>query len=476
MNTLLPLFITFIAGTLLLRLLLLKVALKNKPWFILSCAGPVGLGMFSLLLFWSYVLYAPGAKGITLAASVGVVVFLWLWNQKRGLNLFQTFPRTPLKLLYPAEMNQPMRLLSLCLFILFCVSLIHFLFYFFGKTSWNIFGGWDARYFWNLKAKFFFRDPAQWQNMFSPVLDWSHPDYPLLLPGALAWGWIFSGKEMLLWPVLVDLLFILSITSLILWYLASFISPANAWLAGTFVLSIPSLRFWSTTQYADIPLAFFFLAASISLLLYYRFSQSPFLLVAGIFAGLSSWLKNEGLFFILWLYTVMVFIGILRRKDLKLTSTLIPLTLGVLVAFSAVLFAKIFLGVTGGEYLGSGRSFADYLSLLFADFEKTRFIALCFIIFKTTFSQWGGLWMVFLAALLLSGKKGISQGRWILLLLIGLIEFGYFLVLHVSPSEISFQVKVSLIRLMLHTAPLALLLTFEWLGPLFSQPRRPATL
>ena len=57
-------------------------------------------------------------------------------------------------------------------------------------------GGWDAWAIWNLRAHFLYRDSAvAWRDAFTETLDWSHPDYPLLVPAFVARGWKSLGRE-----------------------------------------------------------------------------------------------------------------------------------------------------------------------------------------------------------------------------------------------------------------------------------------
>ena len=48
-------------------------------------------------------------------------------------------------------------------------------------------GRWDAWAIWNLRAKFLATPSDRWRDAFDPVVSWSHPDYPLLLPLAVSY-------------------------------------------------------------------------------------------------------------------------------------------------------------------------------------------------------------------------------------------------------------------------------------------------
>src|SRR5258708_34030247 len=79
-------------------------------------------------------------------------------------------------------------------------------------VSVNREGIWDAWALWNLRARFLFRGgPEFWRDAFSPHILWSHPDYPLLLSGAIALCWTIAGAESALAPQLIAALFGLAI-------------------------------------------------------------------------------------------------------------------------------------------------------------------------------------------------------------------------------------------------------------------------
>src|ERR1700756_3442048 len=70
--------------------------------------------------------------------------------------------------------------------------------------------GWDAFAIWNLHARFFFRGGSQWNDGLSPLIPWSHPDYPSLLPAAIAHFWTYAGHETPAVPAFIGLAFAFS--------------------------------------------------------------------------------------------------------------------------------------------------------------------------------------------------------------------------------------------------------------------------
>lgn len=470
MNYLLALLPLWILGFSVTRVILKESAVRQKNLLAATLAFPLGFALESLILFWSYVFFGASTKKLTLAATFLMTAgILYSFFKKSGLKKIQAgltgFKTSVSENLQKAAFLRHGLILGLALGFIFL--LINYTDYFIGKVSWNIFGGWDAQTFWNLKAKFYFRDPSAWKLMFDPALDWSHPDYPLMLPGSLAWGWMALGFESFLWPALVDYLFFIPLCLLVVWYLASYINTISAFLAGGFMLNVHMFRFWSATQYADIAVSLFFCASTLFLILGFRHKESRLIFFSALLAGFSAWTKNEGLFFVGW-HTTLLVLGLLfasRELERSMKQTyLMKAALGFAVALSAVGFSKVFLGLEGGEYLGSGRNLNDYFNALFLDPEKTQFILACFGYFKISYEQWQGLWILFGLTLFAGAFWGVKEKRWIFPAMILLVELGYFVVLHWAPWDIKSQIQYSLMRLMMHVAPLALLYAFEVMG------------
>jgi len=485
MITLYPLLLSALLGFSIIRVLIKPLTIRNPLLFLCVISPAAGLAVTSLVLFLSYLIVPAYAFHFTFITVVLLtVLFLRLHNPKASGLWGNPFPSWHRQMkVFGAQCQNTWRdlltdpgkrtgiLINLVFFGIFVFFLLNFLEYYLGNSVWNIHGGWDARYFWNLKAKFLYRDPSAWQNMFSPILHWSHPDYPLMLPGIYAWGWHLSGKEMLVWPMWVGLLYILSLCFLILWYLGSYVGWWSGFLAAAYLLSINMYRFWSTVQYADIPLAFYFTAAGIMLLLGARSRSIRFFLLSGLFAGFSIWTKDEGIFFTGWIALILTGL-ICFDKGLSVKDRImIPLVflIAVLVPLAASSTIKLVLTTAEGQYLNSGRSLSDFARLLFGNPERTQFISLSFLLFLIHFGEWNGLWILAIAALVLTGKNAVTQYRWIPVLLVILILLGYYVIIHITPHDLRQQIQTALMRIMSHAGGLALIFAFEAFSP-FSVP------
>ncbi len=466
MSAFIPLLIAYGIGALVMRPLLSRTSLKHPFLLLAAAAGPVGLGILSLGIFAAYTISA--ANGRILLFTAVILGGAWLLQR----SIFSTtvkyfdFERSAFSL--PSG-NRLLWLLRACCITLFIFSLAVYLKAFISMTCLAPNGDWDARFFWNVKAKFYLREPEAWKSMFSSVIAWSHPDYPLLVPGAVAWGWNWAGQETLLWPALTALVFSLSIAALVVWHLAETRNWETGIIAAAFLLAIEFFRYWSASQYADIPQAFFFLASTLLLVHFLKNKNTECLFLAGLTAGLSAWTKNEGIFFILWLFvTACLYRGKKWLLDSSTRKELLYFVLGLLPALLAI-FALKTVFATQGDYLGSKRTLSDYFHLVFQAPENTHIIfsALKSYTFQT--DQWHGLWHMGAAAVGINLIKGVEYKRWdeswCPAVLTILILSGYVLIIHVTPHPVVWQIQTALTRLLLHITPLVLVFAFEVFAP-----------
>ena len=159
-------------------------------------------------------------------------------------------------------------------------------------------GEWDAWAQWNLRARFFFRgfEDGTWRNAFAPVLAWSHPDYPMLLPMSIARLWVYGGSETVLAPIAFSGLMAAGTVAAAALGIAHTRGATRGGLAAAALLACPSLVRYSAAQCADVALGFFLLCAFI---LWARAEERPgtplLWMLAGAAAALAAWTKNEGL-------------------------------------------------------------------------------------------------------------------------------------------------------------------------------------
>ena len=174
-------------------------------------------------------------------------------------------------------------------------------------------GGWDAWMTWNMHARAIFRGGEHWRAVLASLPAWSHPDYPLLVSGSVVRIWAYAGRETALAPVLVGALFTFATAGVLYAGVSAIRSRMQGALAALLLLGTKFFVLHGASQFADIPLAFFFLATLVLLALpaVWPEDRPRLLLLAGVMGGLAAWTKNEGLLFLV--ATPLAYAAVLGR-------------------------------------------------------------------------------------------------------------------------------------------------------------------
>jgi hypothetical protein len=162
-------------------------------------------------------------------------------------------------------------------------------------TAWdaNPQGNWDGWAIWNLRARFLASGAGISQRAWSPILGaTTHAEYPLLVSGFVARCWSYSRVFSSMVPAATSYVFFLALLALAAGGIAALRGSALGMLAALALAGTPSLLREVPAQYADVPLACYIAGAVVFALL-----DRPVL--AGLFAGLAAWTKDEGLLFLL---------------------------------------------------------------------------------------------------------------------------------------------------------------------------------
>jgi hypothetical protein len=145
-----------------------------------------------------------------------------------------------------------------------------------------------------LRARFLIHTET-WNYAVTRLPVGTHTEYPLLLSSAIARGWIYAGSLSPIVPIATAFVFAVALVMQLVSTLALARGASIGLLAGVVLLANPSFVNQAASQYADVPLAFFFLAA-LALIVLSGESARParYLSLAGVFAGFAAWAKNEG--------------------------------------------------------------------------------------------------------------------------------------------------------------------------------------
>ena len=319
----------------------------------------------------------------------------------------------------------------------------------------------DAFAIWNMRAKFIFRGGDLWRNGFS-VLDWSHPDYPLLLPALVVRFWKYVGDESTIIPIFVALCFTFATIGLLYTALSLLRSKSQALLAAMLLLSTPFFMQNGVNQTADVPISFFFLSTIVLLALNERISAQTanhsLLFLAGITAGFSAWTKNEGALFLLSIL-VVTFLAVTARKGWNAAiKQLAPFWLGMLPILLIVFYFKTQLA-PDNDILSSERSLLLFAKIM----DPARHLkvgqALLTHLFRFNHYSWIVLllyaWLVGINPKIKSTPITVFAMTSFILILIA-----YYCIYLITPFNLDWHLASSLDRLLLQLWPSVLFVFF----------------
>ncbi len=314
----------------------------------------------------------------------------------------------------------------------------------------NPMGSWDGFRIWNIKAEFLFLDNPLWRNVFELPHFMSHNDYPMFLPSATARIWGYLGGQDFTANMTLGLIFTFGLVYLLYQAIRYFKSEKVA-VAVTSVFMISDVFLVNgAAQCADIPLAYFFLCAIVSLFMFFKKETVSYLILGMIFAGLSIWVKNEGMmFFLIYAFVILCYFIFSKKYKYALIAggSVIPFVL------LTVLYKK-FTGSPNDLIMG----FFLFKTWHFA-FDIQRYIAILKTFFTMLFTKF---YIFFILALLLTKgfrlKDKNKKAFWLSLAIFVLMSIGYFSVYLFSPHDIQWLVDNSLDRIVLQILPVFLFL------------------
>ena len=343
--------------------------------------------------------------------------------------------------------------------------------------------GWDAFAIWNLHARLLFRGGAGWREGFSALIPWSHPDYPLLLPAAIAHFWSDLGHETYVVPAIIGLVFTISTAGVLFSALMLLRGRNVAMLGGLALLATPSFIEQGTSQYADIPLSFFILATVVMLCqhdasLALSAPWAGWIALAGLAAGFAAWTKNEGLLFLCSLLFARFLMSAGGKGTGQAGETLAQPTSFTLLLLSAlpilliILWFKRFIAPPGDLFVYAATTFHK-----FSDLARYRAIAKWFGKQFFRFGHW--LWVP--GSLLVAGifvawriwgpqhrgdvvATGPRTGFRVCVVALTITLCGYFVIYVITPYDVYWHLRFSLNRLFLQLWPSAIFLCFVEIG------------
>jgi hypothetical protein len=446
--------LVWLTGVAVCRLLLpapLRWSLHNA--LLLSLGGGVGIGIASSIYFLCLALVGP--KLVVLAAVeaavLAAVLVLAIVVKRRGTLLeWGPGPATPWYL-------------TGFLLLAAALAVTMFLVAYWNKPH----GEWDAWSIWNMRARFLYRAGEFWRDAFSTDIIWTHPDYPLLLPGIVAMCWTLARQESTNAPAAVALLFTFGAAGILISTLGVLRGKTQSFVAGILLLGTASFIQIGANQYADVPISFYILATLALLCLQDRYPDDlRFTILAGLTAGFAAWTKNEGLQFLIALVLARV-VAIMRYGNrASMIPGLLRLAAGLLPPLAVVAFFKLRLAppndliATGASKIGEhaidlGRWMTVIQGFVISLFRVGSFLIPVVLVL--------GLYWYLLRFKVDDGERTSLAT---VVLATGLMLAGDFAIYVLFPLDVAWQVNSSVERLVLQLWPAALLAFFLAASPL----------
>jgi hypothetical protein len=421
-----------------------------------SLAAGFGLGIFSVVYFVSRV---AGFQHLLLA-DLGVFIALLI-------ACFLIRPRAT-AVFTPHGFTSVPRWVERALTLAFLVALAAVLYTAILRTLAFPHGdGWDAFSIWNLRARFLFFTGQNWHETFSSLIPWSHPDYPLLLPGGIAHFWTLVGRDDPRVPATIAFVFTFATVGLLFSTLRILRGRNSSMLGSLTLLATPAFIEQGTAQYADVPLSFFFLATVALFCLDEESAESRnrLAVLAGLAAAFSTWTKNEGLLFLAAMLAGQILIAIRFRSKTSDAHTGTPLRAFALF-FAGALPILLVLLYFKHSIAGPGDLFTGGSSALQKLLEPARYWAVLQWFVKDFFRF--GRWLLIPGTVLLAGfylaptdgvperSRAMRSSAIALLLTLA----GYAAIYLITPRDLYWHLRFSSDRLFLQLWPSAILLFF----------------
>jgi len=416
-----------------------------------SLAICLGLGLSSMAYFLGLLLQrvGPSYRYVELAVFAALAFGGWYWGRSGApANPGATLPAVT----QPMSDSRFMRL-----FFATAVTVVALVI----LRCWNDpEGAWDAWANWNHRARFLCMAPSQWREALRPSF-FGMPDYPLLLPTVNARLWHYLGDDPEWLPQVTGTLFLVATTGLFVGGLGMIRGRDQGWLGGAVLLGFIPFVDVAVFQYADTPIASYYLAAVMLAALYDSSSAAPrgLLALSGALAGLAAWTKNEGLLFVLVCGVSRCLVA-WRRPRPRLVLHAATWLAGAAVPLLWVLYFKS----VAPETALVARQGWDITSAKLLDPQR-YLLVFDFLLQHVLSNALSLLVAVPICVLLLGRARPASAATLGSGSVFGLMAAGYVLTYVTTPYDLRWHLSTSMERLLVQLWPLGLLTLFLCLRP-----------
>jgi hypothetical protein len=233
--------------------------------------------------------------------------------------------------------------------------------------------------------------------------------------------------------------------------------PALGLLGGLFLLSSNAFQVQAPSQIADIPAAFYYLAATVLFAVYDHLPEARpgWATLAGVAAGLAVWTKNDAWVFLFAITAARLFIYTIDQDWRGYSREIIAFLAGLAPVMVFIIFYKLTLAHPNIMITEQGQATLPRLA------DSSRYG----IILRAAFHQayqldvrrsTPFLFLLGLALFLgLDIHKISRRTRFTFVSLLGCLLAGFFFVYLITPVDLAWHLQTSLFRIALQIWPLA---------------------
>lgn len=310
---------------------------------------------------------------------------------------------------------------------LFLIFLMFYTAYIFWRASHVPISTWDAfaTHAFNAKILYYEQSLQYFNNM-------PHNNYPLHVPLLQAWFTLANGQ----WDdqlIKTPFPFYFISTLIVMYYfLIHYTRPRWALLGLLFLTSSSFLIYHATIGYRDFTLLYYNFTTIVLLLLWNKKNSLPFLILAALFSGFTSFTKLEGAGY-LFIHLILLVGILLHQRHISIFNKIKNLLIFSIPSLSICLFFHIYrylsLKQTTTQPLPDSDAFNLYqlkISISPVLIERLGVVLQKFITNMFFTNNWGIVFLIFILSLLRPKKKNITPE--IKFLLLGLFSFFFIYV------------------------------------------------
>lgn len=410
---------------------------KLNCWERFGLAYGLGLAIFTFGIFLSSFLGAPFSKYTLVVVFLILLGAIWGIKKKKRIGLD-----------FKISWNKPTIAATILGIIILLVGLSSL----FESVVRPIYT-WDALAIWGTKGKAIFS-----LGNIQAVKDYGAQSYyPLNIPIAMAIFYNFGES-------FVKSIFPFYFVAMLAVFYGSLKRCGYGYvgLVGTLMLAVtPFVFFHSTIAYANLPMAFYYMASVIYLYQFFKNNNRAFLMLSSVLLGVGCWTRPDGLIWVFPSLAVLAVYALKRRRWLDPIFYLAPILIFVL---PWSVFATYVIEVRS-PYLTSAlesvkqlftlKINAAHLWEILRYFGGQIFIKETWLVVRGVLG-WGYIWLFFFSVLILYCTR--IRKYFYLLSIIGLDILVLFFIYYTSglDGRLSWFLETGLNRITLHFFPLIL--------------------